>query len=68
MLAYIAVYAIFTIASYRDYKLIKHIRQNYPDLYKKYESQIGLKGWLKILKKELDSLDDEFINPYIKNL
>ena len=68
VIAFIVLYALYTLSTYRDYKLVKYIRLNHPKFYEKYKERIGLKFWLESLKDELTSLNDEYINSHTKNL
>jgi Kef-type K+ transport system membrane component KefB len=68
LVTFLVIYTIYTAISYYEYMFVKYIRENHLRFYLKHESRIGVKGWLKELKKELDDLNDEYINSKTKNL
>lgn len=51
----------------KEYKIIRYLKTNYPDFYKKHETLIGNKYWKATLKTQLQSLKDEYVNNYLKN-
>jgi len=52
----------------KEYKIIRSLKEHHPDFYKRYESQIGTKFWKATLKSQLQNLNDEYVDNYLKNL
>jgi hypothetical protein len=62
-LIFISILSVpLTCACYQKYKLIKYIKVNYSDFYRRHSDRIGGRFWLKVLKHDLESLNDEYIN------
>lgn len=62
------IFILYTLSNYPNYKLIKYIKTNYNDFYRKHSDRMGTKFWLVNMKSDLESLKDEYINKFIKHL
>ena len=51
----------------KQYKIIRHLKINYPDFYKRHENLIGNKYWKVTLKSQLESLKDENVNSFLNS-
>lgn len=59
---------LLSMSCYKKYKLIKYIKRNYKDFYFRHSDKIGGRFWLKVMKQDLESLNDEYILENMKPL